>query len=355
MSTNRLSKDKYQTINRIIKHHSKRLRQFACFQETAKEDIEQQLWHDILPSLETYNSQRSGFGTFIYIVVKKSACDLTRQQLTLKRGHGSESVTIDSVEESELPRASHADEPLNQLLQIEFHQCLNKLRDLLPAEAQQILALLPDYNVSDIAKLLHRSHPTISKQRDTLIAPCLNDLLDYSDDMAYRSRNTHYLLNHQENYPMHHNPLFKQLAQQDARKISKLSVDDLHCLQTQIEALLKRLKQDKALLEEALTLKFLDAAKAELNRQQLDAGTVSLHEDSHLITAELRKKVTWDQRKLPRLINSLPEGIRKSLVKIQYSIDERQYLKLPEMLKAIVKDARTVSISKTHFTIEAEK
>ncbi|MEI6340050.1 MAG: hypothetical protein WCQ57_15950, partial [Verrucomicrobiota bacterium] len=55
-------------------------------------------------------------------------------------------------------------------------------------------------------------------------------------------------------------------------------------------------------------------------------------EDHHKITADLPKKVVWDQNKLTDLVAKIPAEDRSGYIKTNYNIDERRYLMWPETL-----------------------
>jgi len=137
--------------------------------------------------------------------------------------------------------------------------------------------------------------------------------------------------------------------------ISKLTVSDLLSLQARLSSLLAETKRHKNILDNALELKFSDQAKAALQADGRDTGTAHFIEDNYAITADLPKKVVWDQNKLSELIDRIPAEDRKQYIKTSYSIDERKYVAWPETLKKFFSDARTVQIGKAKFSIKEEQ
>jgi len=136
--------------------------------------------------------------------------------------------------------------------------------------------------------------------------------------------------------------------------ISKLSVTDLLSLQARIDRLSAEVKRHKSILDNALELKFTDKAKSALQADGRDTGTVHFIEDHHKITADLPKKVVWDQSKLTDLIAKIPAEDRSQYIKVNYSIDERRYLMWPETLKNFFSEARTVQVGKPKFSIQED-
>lgn len=76
---------------------------------------------------------------------------------------------------------------------------------------------------------------------------------------------------------------------------------------------------------------------------------------TYAITADLPKKVVWDQNKLSELIHKIPEEDRQQYIKTSYGIDERKYVAWPETLKQFFIDARTMQLGKAKFSIKEEQ
>lgn len=136
--------------------------------------------------------------------------------------------------------------------------------------------------------------------------------------------------------------------------ISKLSVADLLSLQARLDKISTEVKRHKGSLDNALELKFSDKAKGALQADGRDTGTVHFVEDHHKITADLPKKVVWDQNKLTDLVAKIPAEDRSQYIKTNYNIDERRYLMWPETLKNFFSDARTVQVGKAKFSIQED-
>ena len=136
--------------------------------------------------------------------------------------------------------------------------------------------------------------------------------------------------------------------------ISKLSVADLLSLQARLDKISTEVKRHKGSLDNALELKFSDKAKSALQADGRDTGTVHFVEDHHQITADLPKKVIWDQNKLTDLVAKIPAEDRSQYIKTNYNIDERRYLIWPETLKNFFSEARTVQVGKPKFSIQED-
>ena len=136
--------------------------------------------------------------------------------------------------------------------------------------------------------------------------------------------------------------------------ISQESVAHLLFLQTKLSDIFARYSRYKAIVESALALRFSDKAKTALQADGRAAGKIRFLEEDCTITADFPKKVAWDQNKLSKLIQKIPEDERKQYIKVQYSIDERKYLNWPEKLKQFFEPARSTQLGKTKFIIQAQ-
>jgi endonuclease III len=136
-----------------------------------------------------------------------------------------------------------------------------------------------------------------------------------------------------------------------AKKISQLEVYDLMDLSNQLTKLTSHAKELKEKLEDGLNLKFSEAVKNSLRSENKDTGTTRFFDGAFQITAEVPKKVTWDQEKMEELLKRVPDERRKAMVKITYAIEERKYSELPHEYQELFREARTITPGKTKFQI----
>lgn len=139
----------------------------------------------------------------------------------------------------------------------------------------------------------------------------------------------------------------------DVNSISALSIKDLDAIKTQIDSLFNEVKASKELLEEALCVKFSDKTHELLTLAGQDTGTVSFEQEDYLISAQIPKKVTWDQDKLSSLIARIPTEERNKYIETNYKINEQRYLAyFPLSLRDILDEAREVSTGKLKLSLK---
>ncbi|APR98649.1 RNA polymerase sigma factor [Wolbachia endosymbiont of Folsomia candida] len=90
------SKNSYSGINpiivRYVRYYAKCIKRLKCFAHESIEDVEQELFCMIWPTVEKYDEAKSSFPTFVCQLVKCRAINLIRKQSCKKRG-GKEGVS----------------------------------------------------------------------------------------------------------------------------------------------------------------------------------------------------------------------------------------------------------------------
>jgi hypothetical protein len=95
-------------------------------------------------------------------------------------------------------------------------------------------------------------------------------------------------------------------------------------------------------LKSVLAARFETRAVALRRSAGKDTGIVRVIQGDYEVVAELPKRVKWDSKKLPDLLDSLPADVAKDLVRVKIDIDERAFLGLSDLHKAALLPARTV-------------
>src|ERR1700679_2259315 len=135
--------------------------------------------------------------------------------------------------------------------------------------------------------------------------------------------------------------------------ISALPIQDLCILKNEVDFLLKEAKEQSDILEEALAKRFSNKTQEMLLETGRDSGTVNFEEQDYLISAQLPKKVTWDQDKLAELIIKIDPLERKKYVETSYKINEQRYLaNFPISLRELLDEAREVSTGKLKISLK---
>jgi hypothetical protein len=133
------------------------------------------------------------------------------------------------------------------------------------------------------------------------------------------------------------------------QEMQSLPLSKLYELQHEAEAALTAAKEQKAAVDAALEFKLLDEVRTRLMDSRRDTGTVRFVREDCQVIAELPKRVVWDQEQLADIVGQLPPEIKAESVRVQFSIDERNYHLLPEVFKELIKPARTVKTGKPRF------
>jgi hypothetical protein len=135
--------------------------------------------------------------------------------------------------------------------------------------------------------------------------------------------------------------------------ISLLPLKDLDMLKSEIDMIFNDAKEQKEILEEALALRFLKKTNETLMAEGKDSGTIHFEEDSYIITANLPKKVTWNQDKLAAIIPTISPDDRNKYIETTYKIHEQKYLAYgPLSLRMVLDEARELSTGKPKFTLK---
>jgi hypothetical protein len=84
-----------------------------------------------------------------------------------------------------------------------------------------------------------------------------------------------------------------------------------------------------------------------------DTGTVRFQDGSVEITAELTKKIDWDQEKLTRLADEIHAGGEnpRDYLEITFKVPESAYTAWPERICKAFEPARTVHIGRATYRL----
>ncbi|MCB1502157.1 MAG: hypothetical protein KDK07_20630 [Bauldia sp.] len=135
--------------------------------------------------------------------------------------------------------------------------------------------------------------------------------------------------------------------------IAALPADQLALLQDEAEVALQAAKAAVDWLTGAFTLRFAERAQSLRLEAGKDAGTVRFEDGPVTVTADLPKKVDWDQAILAGLI----ERIRAAgddpadYVDVSYKVPERKFAAWPVPIRKRFVAARTVRTGKPTFTL----
>jgi hypothetical protein len=136
-----------------------------------------------------------------------------------------------------------------------------------------------------------------------------------------------------------------ELAQQPA--------EALHRLQLDAGDLLAAVKAVVEHIDRAVDLKYADRARQLRLAAGKDTGVVHFDDGTVRVTADLPKRVDWDQPKLAdiarRIVASGDDPTQ--YLEISYRVSETKFNAWPESLKSAFVPARTVKTGKAKFTL----
>lgn len=136
-----------------------------------------------------------------------------------------------------------------------------------------------------------------------------------------------------------------QLAELDAKTLFRLK-------RRAAEQLLAA-KTEADHLDHALELKYAEPAQRLRLAQGKDSGVVHFDDGEVRITAELPKKVEWDQAKLADLVTRITAAGENpaQYVEISYRVSETKFNAWPESLRSQFIPARTLKVGKPAYRL----
>ena len=136
-----------------------------------------------------------------------------------------------------------------------------------------------------------------------------------------------------------------ELAQQSGESLFQLKNDAADLL-TAVKAIIEH-------IDRALDLKYADHTHALRLAAGRDTGVVHFDDGHVRITAELPKRVEWDQQRLAEIVGRIADGGENpaEYVEITYRISETKFNAWPAMLKESFAKARTVKPGKASYRL----
>lgn len=127
----------------------------------------------------------------------------------------------------------------------------------------------------------------------------------------------------------------------------------LHRLQLDAGDLLAAVKAVVEHIDRAVDLKYADRARQLRLAAGKDTGVVHFDDGTVRVTADLPKRVDWDQAKLADIARRIvASGDDPSeFLEISYRVSETKFNAWPESLKSAFVPARTVKTGKAKFTL----
>jgi RNA polymerase sigma factor (sigma-70 family) len=309
-----------------LKIFARNLKRTNMLRSMEIEDIEQELMCGLLSRLNEFDENQGNIEHFIRKILARRAANLLESFSRIKRGpfvNLREYADNDNSNESEIQ---------------ETRLDLEHLIEPMPSKYKMLCKLLANHSVAEVSQIIGKTRASV-----------YHDLkrIAYLVDRRSNSKN-HFFATWRIGIDMKN---LSTLETSSAKEISQLEVHDLMDLSDQIAKLTSHAKELKEKLEDGLNLKFSEAVKNSLRGENKDTGTTKFFDGAFQITAEVPKKVSWDQEKMEELIKRVPDERRKAIVKITYAIEERKYSELTHEYQELFREARTITPGKTKFQI----
>lgn len=148
-----------------------------------------------------------------------------------------------------------------------------------------------------------------------------------------------------------------QVLATPAGELAALQSEALFQLKNDAADLLSAAKAIVEHLERALDMKYADRAHALRMAAGKDTGVVHFDDGRVRVTADLPKRVEWDQRRLAEVVRRIANGGEDpaEYVEISYRVSETKFNAWPESLKSAFAPARTLKTGKPGFRLALMK
>ena len=148
-------------------------------------------------------------------------------------------------------------------------------------------------------------------------------------------------------------PTLDALRQVPVSDIIALPAVHLALLQTDAREALDAAKRMQDWIEAAIALRFEQRAIAARAAAGRDTGTVRFQDGAVEITADLTKRVDWDQAWLAKLIPQIRAGGEDpaDYVETSFKVSERAYTAWPERIRVAFEPARIVRTGRQTFKL----
>lgn len=148
-----------------------------------------------------------------------------------------------------------------------------------------------------------------------------------------------------------------QVLATPAGDLAALQSDALFQLKNDAADLLSAAKAIVEHIDRALDLKYTDRAHAMRLAAGKDTGVVHFDDGRVRVTADLPKRIEWDQKRLAEVVRRIANGGEDpaEYVEISYRVSETKFNAWPESLKSAFAPARTLKTGKPGFCLALMK
>ena len=148
-------------------------------------------------------------------------------------------------------------------------------------------------------------------------------------------------------------PLLTHVAAMPVTQLAKAAPD---LLQQALSAAMTHVTDAKKQLEHielAIDMRYAQRAKSLRLAQGKDTGVVHFDDGNVSVTADLPKKVEWDQKQLHKLVLRIASGGDNpaEFIETSYRVSETKYQAWQESLRSQFTPARTVKVGKASYRL----
>lgn len=93
-----LTDDQIHYVQKRIRSYALKLKRLYAFQEEALEDLQQDLWADLLAALHSYDPHKGIWSHFVENVLRKRYCTMLKNRFRLKRPPRLRKVSLDACD-----------------------------------------------------------------------------------------------------------------------------------------------------------------------------------------------------------------------------------------------------------------
>ncbi len=144
-----------------------------------------------------------------------------------------------------------------------------------------------------------------------------------------------------------------KLLDMDPARLAVLPAEELAAMQKEVDALLLDAKTIKRLFNELLEQRYSRRAQNIRASHGKDTGTVRFEDGPVTVTADLPKRVVWDQEQLAAMAERIRAGGEDpaEYVDIAFKVPERKFTTWPAHIRTAFEGARTVMTGKPVYRL----
>lgn len=152
-----LTNEHIQFIQKRTLSYAFKLKKLKAFQEESLEDLQHDLWADVLKALESYDPQKGIWSHFVENVLRKRYCDFLRQRFRFKHSTYLQKFSFEDVQDIDIPVQKTDIETIHDQMTLQKH--LRKM----PRPMRTVFEQARMYSFRQIAKNLGLSRHDLQK------------------------------------------------------------------------------------------------------------------------------------------------------------------------------------------------